>query len=97
MNLTPLTAGKIAGTGTVQLQGSHEEGGLFGGALLTADGTNACVVVIRKDNSSGEILFDVSSKTPFFATAPIRVDGTKTLYYSITGTNASAMLYEWNA
>ena len=95
MNLTPLTAGKVAGTGTLMLTGQHGAGGTVGGVLISTDGTNAAVVILRENDSSGRIIFDVSSKTPQFPVAPLRLETDK-VYYDISGTGASAMLYEWN-
>ena len=97
MNLTALTNGKVAGTGTVTLQGQHGDGGTVGGVLISTDGTNAAAVVLRKNDASGAIVFDLSTKTPIFVTAPILVANTAQVYFSITGTGASAQLYEWNA
>jgi len=37
----------------------------------------------------------MSSVTAQMIIAPIDLGNTTTLYYSITGTGASAMLYEW--
>lgn len=96
MNLTPLTNGAIAGTGTVELAGQHGSGGTIGGVLITADGTNDCTVVLREDDASGTILFDQATKSPIFVTAPIFSPDTVTIYYSITGTGGQAMLYEWH-
>jgi hypothetical protein len=96
MNILPLTEGKIAGTGTVKLTGHHTEGGVIGGVLISTDNSNAAAVILRKDNSSGAKLFDISTKTALFITAPIMVADTDTIYYDISGTGASAMLYEWN-
>jgi len=90
MVLRPLTDGKISGTGTVSLN----YGRLLGGVLVSTDGTNAAAVTVRKVNASGERVFDISTKTPgFFCLSPIDA-GAQTLYYSITGTGASAQLYE---
>ncbi len=96
MKLTALTAGKVSSTGTVELAGQPGVGGTIGGVLISTDGTNAAVVILREDDASGTILFDISTKSPMFVTAPIRSGNTATVYYSITGTGASAMLYEWN-
>jgi len=96
MNLTALTAGKVSSTGTVTLAGQHGAGGTIGGVLITTDGSNAAVVVLKEDDTNGTILFDISTKSPMFVVGPIRSGNTASIYYSITGTGASAMLYEWN-
>ena len=89
MVLNPVTAGTISGTGTVAVQS-----GILGAVLLTANGTNDATVVLRKDNSSGAIVYNLVSKAPLFTAGPIRIDS-QSLYYSISGTGASAQLYEW--
>ena len=94
MLLKPLSSGKISGTGTVSL-GVDAAGGILGAVLISADGTNSAVVILRKDNASGEKLFDFDTITSQMVIAPIQMDGTITLYYDITGTGATAMLYEW--
>jgi hypothetical protein len=90
MILRPLSSGKISGTGTIPC---HSR--IFGGTAISADGTNTAAVVIRENNSMGKIIFEISSKIPFPFTAPIEMRGTNVLYYDISGTNGSAMLYEW--
>ncbi len=96
MKLTPLTAGTISGTGTVTLEGQFGNAGTIGGVLITADGTNDATVTLRKDTATGTILFDIVTKSPIFVSGPFRSDSTKTIYYTISGTGASAMLYEWH-
>lgn len=84
-----LTGQKVAGTGTVDMNGY-----IFGGALITADGTNAAVVLIRENDSSGDILFDLETISPGAILLP-SLSKSKRLYYSISGTGASAQLFEW--
>ena len=96
MNLTPLTNGAQTNTGTAELISSVNKGGVIGGVLITADGSNDATVILRENNSTGFILFEIVTKSPLFITAPIRSGNTNIIYYSITGTNATAMLYEWN-
>ncbi len=95
MNLQPLTPGAVSNTGTVELVGAASNSGVIGGVLITADGTNDAVVVLRENNSAGKVLFDITSKSPLFVVAPIRSGETAQIWYTITGTGASAMLYEW--
>lgn len=89
MLLRPLSAGKISGTGTLDL--TH--GQALGGVVISTDGTNAAAVILRKTNASGEKIFDISTKTPLAALAPM--EAAATVYYDITGTGASAMIYEY--
>jgi len=95
--LTDLTGGAVSGTGTVVLQGHHQTGGVFGAAAITTDGTNAAVIQIRKNNASGDLLLDVSTKQPMIETSLIRVSDTQVIYYSVTGTGAKVQLFEWTA
>ncbi len=92
--LVPLTDGAISGTGTIVLQGSHQPGGDIGAVLLTADGSNQATVVLRKNNATGDVLFDIGSVVSQYINPDIRVDDTAVLYYSVSGTGAGAMLYE---
>ncbi len=80
--------GRIAGTGTLPCPSR-----MLGGVLVSADGTNAGVVTIRKDSSTGAIIFDQSAIVPTFWQAPILASDV--IYYSISGTGCTAMLYEW--
>ena len=92
MILKSLTDGSIAGTGFLEIQS-----GIFGGALITADGTNAAVVTIaessEKYEKDGLAIFEVSSKTPIAPFAPYK--SSRWVYYSITGTGGAAQLFEW--
>ena len=82
--------GALTGTGTVSV-----ESRILGGVLITTNGTNAATVVLRRENSSGKQVFDYSGIPPYFATGPMSMEGTQTLYYDISGTGAAAQLYEW--
>jgi len=87
--LRAITIEKTTGTGTVSLTR-----GLFGGVLLSTDGTNAAAVVIRKNNATGDVIFDLSSKQPgYYMGDPI--EAAEKIYYSISGTGALAQLYEY--
>jgi hypothetical protein len=87
MILRPLTDGKVSTTGTMVLTS-----GLFGGALMSADGTNAAAVTVT--DSSGKKILDVSTKTPMFINmGPVQA-ASKSLDFSVSGTGASAQFYE---
>lgn len=91
MLLRPITERQVSGTGSFETTGAC----LVAGALISADGTNAATVTIRENNSSGKILYEVSTKISgnFILPYPVFTNY-KHLYYSITGTGASAMLFE---
>ena len=81
--------GRMAGTGTFKLEGSP----ILGGVNISADSSNVAVVTVRKDDANGDIIFDQSTKSPLFVSAPFLA--TKVCYFSITGVNAEAQFYQW--
>jgi hypothetical protein len=80
-------SGQISGTGTLDMPSYF-----FGGALITADGTNPATIKIRENNSSGSILMDISTTVSVRAIFPIKSKSMK-IYYSITGTGGTAQLF----
>ena len=88
MLLKPMTDGRVSGTGTIAC-----ESRIFGGILLSTDGTNAATISVQKDNSNGDPVFEFYSVTAQMVVAPIQASDT--LYYSISGTNVTAQLFEW--
>lgn len=85
-----LTNGTISGTGTLTVDGYK-----IGAVLLTTNNSNAATVTLRRDNATGKKLFDLSSVTTIWVAGPISTEETQTVYYSISGTGATAQLYEW--
>ena len=95
MMLKPLTDGSVTSTGSLTFTS-----GIFGGVLISADGTNAATVTVQANNSSGASVFELVTKSPIFVTGPIGIldaagAATQTGYYSVTGTGAGAQFYEW--
>lgn len=88
-HVKPLTNATKTGTGTIKLDGY-----LFGGYDLNCDGTNEGTLIVRDGDSAGTVLVDVGSITGKNMLAPIKTE-TGSIYYSISGTGADAMLYEW--
>jgi hypothetical protein len=88
MLLQSLTAGKVTGADTVACPSK-----ILGGVLISTDGTNAAVVTVQKTDSGGAKIFDISTKTPMFVVSPI--EAASAVYYSVTGTGASAQFYGW--
>ena len=88
-DVRPISDGAISGTSTIDLDEK-----LFGGVDLNCDGTNAGTVVIRDENASGKIIIDTSSITGKTIIAPFRAKS-GTIHYTISGTGATATLYEW--
>jgi hypothetical protein len=89
MILVPLSEAKLNGTG-----GLHVASRIIGGILVTADGTNDATIVIRRENSSGAMVFHLVTKSPAFIAGPIFCN-TQEIYVSCTGTGAGVFLYEW--
>jgi len=90
MILRALSNGALSSTGTLTVPSQ-----IVGGVLITTDNTNAATVILRRDNASGSQILDISTITTMWIGAPFSLDRTETVYYSITGTGASAHLYEW--
>lgn len=86
MLLTPITDGRVSGIGTLIMST-----GVLGGVMITADGTNDAVVVIRNNGPDGRKIFHLSTKNSIFVGAPIAC--CKEVYYDISGTGASAQIY----
>ena len=91
MNLRALTDGAVAGTGTVKVSRY-----LIGAVLISTDGTNAASVTLQKDNASGKKIIEVSTKTPLFIDGYFSTEGSEYVYYSVSGTGASAQFFECN-
>jgi len=88
--LKALTDGNVTGTDTITCSS-----GIVGGVLISSDGTNAAVVTIQRDGSGGKTVFDFSGLEAQFITAPVSLEDTTNLYYSVTGTAAAAQFFEW--
>lgn len=67
--------------------------GVFGGCLISTDGTNAAVVVIRNTDASGKIVFQISTKSTGAYILPTEAE--QTIHYSVSGTNAEAEFFEY--
>ena len=89
--IRPISDGSISGTGLLDIP-SHA----IGGVLITTDGTNAATVILREEKSTGKYLFEFGGKEAQFVPVQIQCDNDK-LYFSISGTNALAMIYEYVA
>ena len=88
MLLRAKTDGTVSGTGSISMASP-----ILGGVLITADGTNNATVIVRKTDSSGERIFHVVTKQPLWVGAPVEAAGV--IYYDISGTGASAQIYEY--
>ncbi len=70
------------------------ESGILGAVDITADGTNDAIVTLQQNNSDGEVVFSIKTKQPISINGPRHI-GVQAGYYSVTGTGAEAMFYEW--
>lgn len=86
--LRDLSGGAITGTGTL---GCPSE--IFGGALISADGTNAVTVTVRKTDVAGPIIFQANTKTSLPIFAPFQAENP--IHYAISGVGGTAQLFEW--
>jgi len=89
MILQPLSEGNLNGTGSVFVSSR-----IIGGVLVTADGTNNATVILRRDNSTGAIVFHLVTKSPAFLVGPIFCN-TQNIHVTCTGTGAGVFIYEW--
>ncbi len=70
------------------------ESGILGGVMISTNGTDAAVVTLQRNNSSGFQVFGISTKTPMWIHGPMQI-GVQVGYYSVTGVGAEARYYEW--
>jgi hypothetical protein len=91
MFLRSLTNGKIAGTGTINVKDLNVKALKV---LISTNNSAAAAVILRKNDASGEKIFDISTITagdyPF---QPVLLENTDVVYYDITGTGAAAQIY----
>ncbi len=88
-NIVDDVQGQVTGTGWI-LTDSR----IFGGACISADGTNSGTVTVRKNSPDGDIIFDWCGKQPDFITAPFHTE-VLVCYYEIIGENCSAQFFGW--
>lgn len=90
MLLKALTEGRVSGTSTLQVPD-----GILGAVLISTDSTNAAVVTVQRIDGAGKTIFSISTKTPLFVAGPFSLEGATAVYYSVSGTGATAQFYEW--
>ncbi len=67
---------------------------IFGGVLISTDGTNAATVTVRRNDAAGAIVFQMTTKTPLPVFAPFEADAT--VHTVVSGVGASAQFFEWH-
>ena len=97
MLLRPVHAARILAsgenTGTLEFPSR-----MLGQVSISTDGSTAAVVTLQKDNSSGEEVFGISTKTPMIIHGPMLLGQDKPTnvgYFSVTGSGAEARFWEW--
>jgi hypothetical protein len=66
---------------------------IFGGAIISADGTNAVTLTVRKNDGAGAIVFQMTTKSTLPIFAPFEADAV--VHYTLSGTGGSAQMFEW--
>jgi hypothetical protein len=91
--LRALTNGKVSDSNTLDtIRGNIV-------VLISTNNTNAATVTIQRDNELGKKILDVSTVQSgmFPYTYTIDTEGSKKVFYSVSGTGASAQFFEYVA
>jgi hypothetical protein len=94
MILRALTNGAVIGSNALKVAS-----GIIGGVLITTDNTNAASVVIYRSDGGGnqgaKAIFSISTKTTIWVGAPFTIEEAGYVLVVVSGTGASAQIYEW--
>ncbi len=90
MLLKALTDGSVTGTGELTV-----ESRVFGGMVITTDGSTLGTVIVRKDDANGKRLMKIATTSSMWVAGPITMEGTDQLYFSVSGSGCEAQFYEW--
>lgn len=90
MILRALTNGKVSGVHTLIVPSQ-----IVGGVLITTNNTDAASVTVRRIDANGLPIIDISTVTSMFVGAPFGMDDTDRIHVTVSGTGASAQIYEW--
>lgn len=90
MILKALTNGAVTGEQTIEVKS-----GIVGGVLITADGTNNAVIVVRRIDGAGKPIINVTTKIPLWITGPFHTEDATQVNVNISGTGSAAQIYEW--
>ena len=90
MILRPLTNGAVSGSHTLIVKS-----GIIGGVLITTDNTNATTVTVRREGSTWMPIINIATVTTMWIGGPFGLDDSETAHVVVSGTGASAQIYEW--
>ena len=90
MLLKAITNGSVTGTGTVTCDSY-----ILGGILITTNNTDLGTVILRRDGAAGKQIIEIKTVTSMFISGPFSMEGTQSVYHSVTGTGCEAQLFEW--
>lgn len=90
MLLKVLTNTSVIDTGTVVC-----DSGILGGVLVTTDNSTVGTVIIRRDNTNGKEIIKIETATTMWINGPFSMEGTKNVFFDVTGSGCKAHLYEW--
>jgi len=90
MLLKVLTNTSVTGTGTVTCKSQ-----ILGGLLITTDNSAVGTVIINRVDTNGKEIIKIATATTMWINGPFSMEGTDTVFYSVTGSGCEVHLYEW--
>jgi len=90
MLLKALTNGAISGTGEVTVKSLK-----IGGILVTTDNSAQGTVILKRNDTNGKRIFDITTTTTIWVGAPFSTEETETVYFDVSGAGCQAQIYEW--
>tara|TARA_R100001244_G_scaffold126276_1_gene96590 strand:- start:311 stop:586 length:276 start_codon:yes stop_codon:yes gene_type:complete len=88
MILKAITTGQVGTTASIQCPSGNFSISVF------ADGTNQGTYTVKKDTSSGDIVFEMDSDVALSAGTVYSALGATVLHLTVAGTNATAQVFE---
>ena len=90
MLLRALTNGSVTGIGTLNCEST-----IVGGILITTDNTTQGTVRIRRNDTNGKQIQEIKTVTSMWISGPFSLEGTKKVFYDVSGSGCEAQFYEW--
>lgn len=94
MRQISISSGKVSGTNSLTPIPDTDQGVVFGGALITTDGTNQATVTVRKNNGSGAIVFQVATVSAGMFACAVDMGKVSAVHTVVSGTGAEAQFYQ---